>query len=162
MDRPGLRSLLADIDAGKTDVIVVYKVDRLSRLLLDLMKMIALFNEKGVSFVSVTQHFRTTDFTGRMYLDILISFARYEREVIAERIRDKGAAAKRREKYYGVPILGYDVDRENKKLLVNPDEARTVQYIFRRFIQIGSAKKLGQELNGQGYQTRAWTTNTGC
>nr|WP_281291009.1 recombinase family protein [Thiohalocapsa marina] len=104
----------------------------------------------------------TTDPTGRMFLGILITFAQYEREVIAERIRDKVAAAKRRGKYCGgVPILGYDVDRENKKLLVNPDEARTVQYIFRRFIQIGSAKKLGQELNEQGYRTKAWTTKKG-
>lgn len=155
MERPGLRRLLADIDAGKIDVIVVYKVDRLSRSLLDFMKMIDLFNEKGVSFVSVTQHFSTTDPTGRMFLGILITFAQYEREVIAERIRDKVAAAKRRGKYCGgVPILGYDVDRDNKKLLVNPDEARTVQYIFRRFIQIGSAKKLGQELNERGTAPR--------
>jgi len=162
MERPGLRRLLADINAGKIDVIVVYKVDRLSRSLLDFMKMIDLFNEKGVSFVSVTQHFSTTDPTGRMFLGILITFAQYEREVIAERIRDKVAAAKRRGKYCGgVPILGYDVDRDNKKLLVNPDEARTVQYIFRRFIQIGSAKKLGQELNEQGYRTKAWTTKKG-
>jgi len=162
MERPGLRRLLADIDAGKIDVIVVYKVDRLSRSLLGFMKMIDLFNGKGVSFVSVTQHFSTTDPTGRMFLGILITFAQYEREVIAERIRDKVAAAKRRGKYCGgVPILGYDVDRDNKKLLVNPDEARTVQYIFRRFIQIGSAKKLGQELNEQGYRTKAWTTKKG-
>lgn len=162
MERPGLRRLLADIDAGKFDVIVVYKVDRLSRSLLDFMKMIDLFNEKGVSFVSVTQHFSTTDPTGRMFLGILITFAQYEREVIAERIWDKVAAAKRRGKYCGgVPILGYDVDRDNKKLLVSPDEARTVQYIFRRFIQIGSAKKLGQELNEQGYRTKAWITKKG-
>ena len=162
MERPALRRLLADIDAGKIDVIVVYKIDRLSRSLLDFMKMIELFNEKGVSFVSVTQHFSTTDPTGRMFLGILITFAQYEREVIAERIRDKVAAAKRRGKYCGgVPILGYDVDRDNKKLLVNQEEARTVQYIFRRFIQLGSAKKLGQELNEQGYRTKSWITKKG-
>jgi Site-specific recombinases, DNA invertase Pin homologs len=162
MERPGLRRLLADIEAGKIDVIVVYKVDRLSRSLLDFMKMIDLFNEKGVSFVSVTQHFSTTDPTGRMFLGILITFAQYEREVIAERIRDKVAAAKRRGKYCGgVPILGYDADSENKKLQINPEEARTVQYIFRRFIQIGSVKRLGQELNEQGYRTKAWTTKKG-
>lgn len=148
MERPGLRRLLADIDAGKIDVIVVYQVDRLSRSLLNFMKMIDLFNEKGVSFVSVTQHLSSTDPTGRKFLGILITFAPYEREVIAVGMRDKVAAAKRRRKYCGgAPILGYDDDRENKKLLVNPDEARSVQYIFRRFIQIGSAKKLGQELN---------------
>jgi len=95
MERPALRRLLADIDAGKIDVIVVYKIDRLSRSLLDFMKMIELFNEKGISFVSVTQYFSTTDPTGRMFLGILITFAQYEREVIAERISAKVAAAKR-------------------------------------------------------------------
>ena len=110
MERPGLQRLLADVDAGKVDVIVVYKIDRLSRSLLDFMKMIERFNQQGVSFVSVTQHFNTTDPTGRMFLGILITFAQYEREVIAERIRDKVAAAKRRGKYCGGPaILGYDV-----------------------------------------------------
>ena len=96
MDRPGLQRLLADVDGGKVDVIVVYEIDRLSRSLLDFMKMIERFNEKGISFVSVTQHFNTTDPTGRNFLSILIAFAQYEREVIAERIRDKVAAAKRR------------------------------------------------------------------
>jgi site-specific DNA recombinase len=112
--------------------------------------------------VSVTQHFSTTDPTGRMFLGILITFAQYEREVIAERIRDKVAAAKRRGKYCGgVPIFGYDVDREQKKLKVNPDEAQAVQYIFRRFLQLGSVIQLGQELNTQGYRTKAWTTKQG-
>ena len=116
MERPGLQRLLADVDAGKVDVIVVYKIDRLSRSLLDFMKMIERFNQTGVSFVSVTQHFNTTDPTGRMFLGILITFAQYEREVIAERIRDKVAAAKRRGKYCGGPaILGYDVDRERQE-----------------------------------------------
>ena len=91
MERPGLQRLLADVDAGKVDVIVVYKIDRLSRSLLDSMKMIERFNQKGVSFVSVTQQFNTTDPTGRMFLGILITFAQYEREVIAERIRSKGS-----------------------------------------------------------------------
>ena len=162
MERPALHRLLTDIDAGKVDVIVVYKIDRLSRSLIDFMKMIELFNEKGVSFVSVTQHFSTTDPTGRMFLGILITFAQYEREVIAERIRDKVAAAKRRGKYCGgVLILGYDVDRGKKKLLVNQEEARIVQYISRRFIQLGSARKLVQELNEQGYRTKSWTTKKG-
>lgn len=148
-----------DVDDEKVDVIVVYKIDRLSHSLLDFMKMIELFNEKGVSFVSVTQHFNTTDPTGRMFLGILITFAQYEREVIAERIRDKVAAAKRRGKYcVGPAILGYDVDRENKKLLTNPDEAPLVLHIFRRFTQLASARKLAQELNEQGYKTKSWTT----
>ena len=162
MERPGLQRLLADVDAGKVDVIVVYKIDRLSRSLLDFMKMIERFNEKGISFVSVTQHFNTTDPTGRMFLSILITFAQYEREVIAERIRDKVAAAKRRGKYCGGPaILGYDVDRERKKLLVNPEEAPLVQHIFQRFTQLASAKSLAAELNEQGYRTKSWTTKKG-
>ena len=162
MERPGLQRLLADMDTGKVDVIVVYKIDRLSRSLLDFMKMIERFNEKGISFVSVTQHFNTTDPTGRMFLSILITFAQYEREVIAERIRDKVAAAKRRGKYCGGPaILGYDVDRERKKLLVNPAEAPLVQHIFQRFTQLASAKSLAAELNEQGYRTKSWTTKKG-
>ncbi len=162
MERPGLQRLLADVDAGKVDVIVVYKIDRLSRSLLDFMKMIERFNEQGVSFVSVTQHFNTTDPTGRMFLGILITFAQYEREVIAERIRDKVAAAKRRGKYCGGPaILGYDVDRERKKLLVNPEEAPLVKHIFKRFTQLASAKSLAAELNEQGYHTKSWTTKKG-
>ena len=162
MERPGLQRLLADVDAGKVDVIVVYKIDRLSRSLLDFMKMIERFNQTGVSFVSVTQHFNTTDPTGRMFLGILITFAQYEREVIAERIRDKVAAAKRRGKYCGGPaILGYNVDREKKKLLVNPEEAPLVQHIFRRFTQLASAKSLAAELNEQGYRTKSWTTKKG-
>jgi len=109
---------------------------------LDFTKMIDTFNDRGVCFVSVTQQISTTDSTGRMMLNILMTFAQYEREVIAERIRDKVAAAKRRGKYCGgVAILGYDVDREINKLIVNREEAKTVQYIFRRFIQLGSAKK---------------------
>ena len=162
MERPGLQRLLADVDAGKVDVIVVYKIDRLSRSLLDFMKMIERFNEQGVSFVSVTQHFNTTDPTGRMFLGILITFAQYEREVIAERIRDKVAAAKRRGKYCGGPaILGYDVDREQKRLLVNPEEAPLVKHIFKRYTQLGSAKALAAELNEQGYHTKSWTTKKG-
>jgi len=162
MERPALQRLLSDIDAGKIDVIVVYKIDRLSRSLLDFTKMIEVFNEAGVSFVSVTQQISTTDSTGRMMLNVLMTFAQYEREVIAERIRDKVAAAKRRGKYCGgAPILGYDVDRESKKLIVNPEEAKVVQYVFRRFIQLGSAKKMGQELNEQGYRTKSWTTKKG-
>ena len=162
MERPGLQRLLSDLDAGKVDVIVVYKIDRLSRSLLDFMKMIERFNQKEVSFVSVTQHFNTTDPTGRMFLGILITFAQYEREVIAERIRDKVAATKRRGKYCGGPaILGYDVDREQKKLLVNPEEARLVQHIFRRYTQLAAAKSLAAELNKQGYRTKSWTTKKG-
>jgi site-specific DNA recombinase len=162
MDRPALKRLLDDVDDGKVDVIVVYKIDRLSRSLLDFTRMVENFNERGVSFVSVTQQISTTDSTGRMMLNILMTFAQYEREVIGDRIRDKIAAAKRRGKYCGGPaILGYDIDRENKKLLVNPDEAPLVQHIFRRFTQLASARKLAQELNEQGYKTKSWVTKKG-
>ncbi len=162
MERPALKQLLADIDAGKIDVIVVYKIDRLSRSLLDFMKMIELFNEKEVSFVSVTQHFSTTDPTGRMFLGILITFAQYEREVIGERIRDKVAAAKRRGKYCGgVPPLGYDVDRDQKKLVVNTEEAKQVRLIFKRYVQLGSAQQVAKELNELGHKTKSWTTKKG-
>lgn len=162
MERPGLRKLLADIEDGKVDVIVVYKIDRLSRSLLDFMHMIEMFNTKGVSFVSVTQHFSTTDSTGRMFLGILITFAQYEREVAADRIRDKITAAKRRGKYCGgVPILGYDVDRKAKKLVVNQAESQLVNHIFKRFCQLGSGRMMAKELNEQGYTTKSWVTKKG-
>ena len=162
LDRPGIQRLLADVDAGKVDVIVVYKIDRLSRSLLDFMKMIETFNRKNVSFVSVTQHFNTTDPTGRMFLGILITFAQYEREVIAERIRDKIAATKKRGMYCGGPaILGYDVDRQKKELRVDQEEALLVKNIFRRFSHLGSARAMAAELNGQGHRTKSWTTLKG-
>ena len=162
MERPGLQRLLTDVNAGKVDVIVVYKIDRLSRSLLDFMKMIERFNQQGVSFVSVTQHFNTTDPTGRMFLGILITFAQYEREVIAERIRDKVAAAKRRGKYCGGPaILGYDVDPERKKLPRQSRGSVAGQTHLRRYTQLASAKALAAELNEQGYRTKSWTTKKG-
>lgn len=161
-DRPALKRLLADIDSGKIDIIVVYKIDRLSRSLLDFVQMIEKFNQKNVSFVSVTQQISTTDSTGRMMLNILMTFAQYEREVIADRIRDKVAAAKRKGKYCGgVPVLGYDVDHENRRLLINDKEAKVVRHIFRRFFQLGSVRELAAELNEQGYRTKAWSTVKG-
>jgi len=162
MDRPALTRLLADIEAGKVDIVVVYKLDRLSRSLLDFIKMIERFNQQDVSFVSVTQQISTTDSTGRMMLNILMTFAQYEREATAERIRDKIAAAKKRGKYCGgMPVYGYDVDKESKKLVVNEAEAAVVRYIFRRYCEHGSARKLCFELNEQGYRTKAWTTQKG-
>jgi site-specific DNA recombinase len=112
MERPSLEQLLRDIEAGKIDCVVVYKVDRLSRSLLDFARIMEAFDRKGVSFVSVTQQFNTTSSMGRLTLNILLSFAQFEREIIGERIRDKVAAQKRRGKWAGgVPVLGYDVDR---------------------------------------------------
>jgi site-specific DNA recombinase len=119
MERPGLQRLLEDVEAGRIDCIVVYKVDRLSRSLLDFARIIEILDRKGVSFVSITQQFNTTTSMGRLVLNILLSFAQFEREIIGERIRDKVAATKRKGKYCGgMPVLGYDADRERKCLVV--------------------------------------------
>ncbi len=162
MERPALQRLLEDIGAGRIDCVVVYKVDRLSRSLLDFARIVEIFDRHGVSFVSVTQQFNTTTSMGRLTLNILLSFAQFEREIIAERIRDKVSSARRKGKYMGgMPALGYDVDRVRRKLIVNPVEAETVRSVFRRFIQIGSTTKLAEELNSQGLKTKSWTTQKG-
>jgi site-specific DNA recombinase len=126
IERPALGHLLRDIEAGKIDCVVVYKVDRLSRSLMDFAKIMEAFDRKGVSFVSVTQQFNTTSSMGRLTLNILLSFAQFEREIIGERIRDKIAAQKRKGKWAGgVPVLGYDVDRSgpSPRLVVNARDA---------------------------------------
>ena len=162
LDRPALQQLLADAEAGRIDCVVVYKLDRLSRSLLDFVKLIEIFDRHQVSFVSVTQRFDTSTSMGRLMLNILLSFAQFEREIIGERIRDKVAATKRKGKYTGgPPVLGYDVDRERKRLVVNPEEAALVCSIFARFIQTGSTTRLAQELNAQGHTTKSWTTKKG-
>jgi site-specific DNA recombinase len=160
MDRPALRQLLADVEAGLIDCVVVYKVDRLSRSLLDFTRIIETFDNHGVSFVSVTQQFNTTTSMGRLTLNILLSFAQFEREIIGERIRDKVAAAKKKGKHTGgMPILGYNID--NRRLVVNPAEAELVRHIFQRFLQLGSTVLLARELNAQGRHTKSWTTVKG-
>jgi site-specific DNA recombinase len=162
LERPALARLLEAVEAGHVDAVIVYKVDRLSRSLLDFARLIELFDRKGVSFVSVTQQFNTTTSMGRLVLNILLSFAQFEREIIGERIRDKVAATKRKGKYTGgPPVLGYDVDRERKRLVVNPEEAALVQAIFSRFVETGSTTALAQELNEQGQTTKSWTTKRG-
>ena len=162
MERPGLARLLEDIERGKIDCVVVYKVDRLSRSLLDFTKIIETFERHGVSFVSVTQQFNTTSSMGRLTLNILLSFAQFEREIIGERIRDKVAASKRKGKYMGgPPVLGYDVDRTNKKLVVNEKEAELVRYIFKQFLKTGSPTLLAKELNKQGHTTKSYVTVAG-
>ena len=162
MERPALQRLLDDVQAGRVDCVVVYKVDRLSRSLLDFTRIIELFERHNVSFVSVTQQFNTTSSMGRLTLNMLLSFAQFEREVTAERIRDKVAATKRKGKYCGgMPVLGYDVDRERKRLVVNAKEAELVRHVFGRFVQIGSTTELAKELNGAGYRTKSWTTKAG-
>jgi len=162
MERPALKQLLADIAAGRIDCVVVYKVDRLSRSLMDFTQLMAAFDEHSVSFVSVTQQFNTTTSMGRLTLNILLSFAQFEREIIGERIRDKIAAAKRKGKHTGgTPVLGYDIDRATSRLVVNPDEAKLVRHIFKRFIRLGSALLVARELNAKGHRTKAWTTKKG-
>lgn len=159
MERPALKQLLADVENGKIDCVLVYKIDRLSRSLIDFTKLIELFNKHNVSFISVTQHFSTIDSAGRMMLNILITFSQFEHEIIRERIRDKVAASKRRGKYCGgSPVIGYDADIEKKKLVVNGPEAEIVRYAFRRFVELGSGKELACDLNEKGYRTKTWTS----
>jgi DNA invertase Pin-like site-specific DNA recombinase len=160
MDRPGLKRLMADIEAGKIDVVVIYKIDRLTRSLADFSKMVEVFERHGVSFVSVTQQFNTTTSMGRLMLNILLSFAQFEREVTGERIRDKIAASKRKGMWMGgIPPLGYDV--ENRRLVPNPTEAKLVRQIFKRFVELGSGTLLFKELQLEGLKSKAWTTQDG-
>ena len=149
LDRPALQRLLADVEAGLIDVIVVYKIDRLSRSLMDFARLVEIFERNQVTFVSVTQSFNTTTSMGRLTLNILLSFAQFEREVIGERIRDKVAASRKRGMWMGgyVP-LGYDV--RDRKLVVNENEAATVRMIFQRFASIGSATMLAKALAAEG------------
>ena len=156
LERPGLKQLLADIDDGLIDVVVVYKIDRLSRSLMDFSKLVEIFDRNGVTFVSVTQSFNTTTSMGRLTLNILLSFAQFEREVIGERIRDKVAASRKRGIWMGgyVP-LGYDV--EDRKLLVNDAEAASVRRIFERFVELGSATVLARELRRDGFRNKQGT-----
>jgi site-specific DNA recombinase len=153
LERPALQNLLADVRSGKIDVIVVYKVDRLTRSLADFAKLVELFDQHSVSFVSVTQHFNTTSSMGRLTLNVLLSFAQFERELIGERVRDKIAASKRKGIWVGGPIpLGYA--SINKKLVVVPDEAETVRTIFRRYLELGSIRTLMQDLDRRGIRTK--------
>lgn len=148
LERPALRQLLADVEAGLIDVIVVYKIDRLSRSLMDFSKLVEVFDRNNVTFVSVTQSFNTTTSMGRLTLNILLSFAQFEREVIGERIRDKFAASRKRGMWMGgyVP-MGYDV--RDRKLVVNEAEAKTVRMIFERFVALGSTSTLARALQAE-------------
>ena len=146
--------------AGASMSIVVYKVDRLSRSLIDFARIVEVFDKHNVSFVCVTQQFNTTTSMGRLTLNILLSFAQFEREVIGERIRDKFAASRRKGMWMGgTPPLGYDV--VDRKLVVNESEAELVRLIFKRFLRVGSATKLAQELRRAGHTTKSWTTQDG-
>ena len=160
LERPALQHLLGDIEAGAVDVVVVYKIDRLSRSLMDFSKLVEVFDRHDVTFVSVTQSFNTTTSMGRLTLNILLSFAQFEREVIGERIRDKFAASRKKGMWMGgTPPLGYDV--RERKLLINETEAALVRHIFERFIRLGSATTLVAELTEKGYRTKTWVTQKG-
>ena len=157
LERPALRRLLADIQAGRVDVVVVYKIDRLSRALMDFAKLVEVFDANGTTFVSVTQSFNTTTSMGRLTLNILLSFAQFEREVIGERIRDKFAASRARGMWMGGKVpLGYRV--EARKLIVVEDEAKQVRCIFERFLVLRSATRLAHELRGQGVHSKTGAT----
>lgn len=157
IDRPAMRRLLADIEAGKIDCVVVYKVDRLSRSLLDFSKIMEAFERYNVSFVSVTQAFNTASSMGRLILNVLLSFAQFEREMISERTRDKIAAARRKGKWSGgMPILGYTVAQT--KLVVDEGEAQFVRQIFELYLERHSLLDVVKELNKRGWRTKEWTT----
>ena len=152
-DRPALQQLLADIKAHKINVIVVYKVDRLTRSLADFAKLVELFDAHGVSFVSVTQQFNTTTSMGRLTLNVLLSFAQFEREVTSERIRDKIGASKRKGLWVGgVVPLGYQA--KDRKITVVEEEAKTVRHIFRRYLELGSLNLLMADLQSTGIKTK--------
>src|SRR5467141_3575440 len=148
LERPALQRLFADIGQGKVDVVVTYKIDRLTRSLADFAKIAEIFDARGVSFVSVTQQFNTTTSMGRLTLNVLLSFAQFEREVTGERIRDKIAASKKKGMWMGgMPPLGYQA--RDHKLIIVPGEADTVRHIFRRYAALGSVRLLQQELEAQ-------------
>jgi len=160
MERPALQQLLADIGEGLVDIIVVYKVDRLTRSLADFAKMVELFDAHGVSFVAVTQQFNTTTSMGRLTLNVLLSFAQFEREVTGERIRDKIAASKKKGMWMGgVPPLGYDV--RERRLVVNPEVAERVRYIYQRYLELAASVSSAGNLRPaessrrSGYRRRA-------
>ena len=160
LERPGLQQLLADIRAGLVDTVVVYKVDRLTRSLTDFAKMVEVFDAKGVSFVAVTQQFNTTTSMGRLTLNVLLSFAQFEREVIGERIRDKVAASKRKGIWMGgILPLGYDV--HERKLIVNQEEAKTVRNIFERYLELDSIRLLANDLRLRGIASSARVSKKG-
>lgn len=160
MDRPGLKALLDDIDRKLVDVVVVYKVDRLTRSLADFAKIVEVFDARGVSFVSVTQAFNTTSSMGRLTLNVLLSFAQFEREVTGERIRDKIAASKAKGMWMGGNLpLGYDA--KDRMLVINPEEAVQVRNIFDRYLQLGSVDDLKADLDALGCTSKVWTTRKG-
>jgi site-specific DNA recombinase len=162
MDRPALQQLLADIAAQKINCILVYKVDRLSRSLLDFVRIMEIFEAQHVSFVSITQSFSTATSMGRLVLNVLLSFAQFERELISERTRAKIAAARRKGKWVGgMPLLGYDVDPRGSKLVVNQEEAVRVRAIFALYLEYQALRPVVEELQRRGWRTKHWQTRKG-
>ena len=160
LDRPALQQLLAELRTGKIDIVLVYKVDRLTRSLADFAKLIELFDAHGVSFVSVTQSFNTSSSMGRLTLNVLLSFAQFERELIGERVRDKIAASKRKGIWVGGPVpLGYAA--VDKKIVVVATEAEAVRTIFARYLELGSIRALAQDLDRRGIRSKLRRRSTG-
>jgi site-specific DNA recombinase len=160
MDRPALQQLLAEIQAGRVDIVVVYKIDRLTRSLADFAKIVEILDARRASFVSVTQQFNTTTSMGRLTLNVLLSFAQFEREVIGERIRDKIAASKRRGMWMGgVPPLGYQA--QDHKLIIVDSEADIVRFIFCRYAELGSVRLLKDELEARSIHSKLRTSAAG-
>jgi site-specific DNA recombinase len=162
VDRPGLKTLLADVEARRVDCVVVYKVDRLSRSLLDFARLMDVFDKRGVTFVSVTQQLNTNSPMGRLTLNVLLSFAQFEREIIGERTRDKKSAARKKGKWMGgYPVLGYDADANTRRLVVNESEANVVREIFSIFLRNRSIVKTLQVIRSKGWVLKSWTTRKG-
>jgi len=162
MDRPALKRLLDDIQAGHVDCVLVQKVDRLSRSLLDFAKMMETFDRQRVAFVSVTQQFNTATSMGRLVLNVLLSFAQFEREIISERTRDKIAATRRKGKWSGgVPLLGFDLDPRQTRLVVNQKEAVRVRAIFALYLELGGLLPVVRELKRRRWRTKRWRTHHG-
>jgi site-specific DNA recombinase len=160
LDRPALQQLLAEVRAGKIDIVLVYKVDRLTRSLADFAKLIELFDGHGISFVSVTQSFNTSSSMGRLTLNVLLSFAQFERELIGERVRDKIAASKRKGLWVGGPVpLGYAA--VDKKIVVVPAEAEAVRTIFARYLELGSIRALAEDLDRRGIRSKSRRLSNG-
>lgn len=160
MNRPALESLLEHVRAGKIDIIVVYKVDRLTRSLADFAKIVEILDDQGASFVSVTQAFNTTTSMGRLTLNVLLSFAQFEREVTAERIRDKIAASRKKGLWMGGPVpLGYDV--RDKKMQINAKEAETVRRLFELYLELDTVRDVKAEADHRGYKTKEQKYSTG-
>lgn len=162
MERPALRRLLADVAAGKIDIVLTYKVDRLSRSLADFTRLIDTFESRKVAFVSVTQRFDTSQAMGRLTLNMLLSFAQFERELASERTRDKIAASRRRGQWWGArPPLGYGIDRDTSTLVVMPEEAALVRHIFETYVRTRSLIRTATELNAAGHRTKRWRYRDG-